>query len=129
MSLDKLTLLSDDARDAACRAVCELVDRGGGAGEIRLVDLSGKTLLVVPLDSPGFTAPRNGVALARGLPRSGRGLRDGDAVRFEVCDSAGRVAWSGKVAKPGGLGALMMRDTHISVGQLVSITEIQHKQG
>lgn len=123
-----LTLLSESARNAACRAVVELVDRGSGPGEIRLTDAAGAVLLVVPLDSPGFGAPRDGESEALGLPRSGRGIRDGEVARFDVCDSSGAVAWSGTVTRHGGDGALTMRETRLVVGQQVSLTEIRHRQ-
>lgn len=120
------TTLSNAARSAACNAVVDLVDAGGGPGKIRIKDAGAAVIAEVAFGATAFGNAANGVATANGLPLSGAGIAAAgagtDAASFDVCDATNAVIWSGGVAELG------LDNVNIANAQIVKINTCSHTQ-
>lgn len=127
--------LSDNARNAACNAVVNLVN----GGTLRLRD--GSTILCdIPLDSTNAfeDAGTSAAGVARAIgqdgenpidtdnPLEGVGEAAGEADGYQVLNSSDAVVWSGTVSGPGGGGDLVLDNPNIAVDQNVRITSFSH---
>jgi hypothetical protein len=115
------------ARNAAVDGVTGLIDAAGGAGSLQIKSAAGIVLCVVELDDPAFSPAEDGTATALGLPKQGIGTAAAGegtkATKYDVCDSSGRVVWSGDVP-----GNLMLDNTSIAAKQVVHVVSWSHTQ-
>lgn len=113
------SVLSTDARDAACAAACALLDAGASAGYVEIC--AGVTVLgTVTLDDPAMGAPTNGVASANNLPKENNAGASGTADNFKAYDSNGVLRWSGSAGDVGTEDCVLDDATVVS-GQLIRI--------
>ncbi len=123
------TTLATAARNAACDAVVDLVDVGGG-GKIRIKDAGAVVIAEVSFAATAFGAAAVGVATALGVPLTGAGIAAAGAgtvaTTFDVCNAANTVIWSGAVGN--GAGELSLNNTNIANGQAVNVTAFTHTQ-
>lgn len=117
--------LSTAARNAACDAVVDLVDGGGGAGKVR-IRASSTTLVDITLANPAFGSASVGVATAASLPKSGTASATGTADNFQVLDFANTVLWSGSAGTSG--TDMILDNASIASGQTVNLTAFTHTQ-
>src|SRR5690349_5887581 len=98
--------INTSARNAAVKAVTDLVDAGTGAGTIKIYSgsqpatpataASGTLLATVVLGDPAFSAPSNGVA-AGADPAAVNAVATGTAGWCRVADSDGNAVLDGDV--------------------------------
>jgi hypothetical protein len=125
--------LSTASRNAAAKAIGDLVDAGTGAGTLKIYSgaqpatgdtaESGTLLATVLFADPGFAAPSSGTINATD-PAAVTGVAAGTAGWFRVEDSAGNNVYDGSVTATGGGGDLTLATTTISIGVTVDITAL-----
>lgn len=125
MSTQKVTL-AVLARTAACNAVVDLVDAGGGPGKLIIRDAANANLALIDLNSPAFGAALAGVATANALPLQVVATGAGSADHYVVTDSMGQVIWTGSVGGVGSGEALELSTTMIAIGDTVRIVNWNH---
>lgn len=123
------TTLGTAARNAACDAVVDLVDVGGG-GKIRIKSAGATVIAEVAFAATAFGAAAAGVATAASTPLTGAGVAAAGAgtaaATFDVCNAADTVIWSGAVGN--GSGELDLDNVNIADGQVVTINSFTHTQ-
>ena len=119
--------LGTAARNAACDAVVDLVDVGGG-GKVVIKTAGASVLATIPTAATAFGSASTGIATAASLPLSANASASGTAATYEVQNNAGTVIWSGTVSATGGGGDMQLSTTTITSGQPVSITSWTHTQ-
>jgi hypothetical protein len=119
--------LATASRNAACKAVTDLVDAGAGAGKLK-IKASSTVLVTITLANPAFGAPSTGVATAASLPKSGVAANAGTADGYEITDGSDVVVASGSVTITGGGGDITLDNTSITVGQTVTLNTLTHTQ-
>jgi hypothetical protein len=123
--------LATATRNAACDAVANRVNAGGGAGTVQIRTGSrpatandtatGTLLAAVTLVNPAFGAAASGVA-ALADPPAVSGVADGTATWFRMLNSTPATVLDGSVTATGGGGDLTLNTTTISTGLSVDIT-------
>jgi hypothetical protein len=125
--------LSVAARNAAAKAVADLVDAGSGSGIIRIysgsqpsspnVAATGTLLATFTLNDPAFGAPGTGtVDLDTAPSLTTTGVAANDAGWFRLLDSAAAAVMDGSVTASGGGGDLIMSTITVSVGLTLQLT-------
>lgn len=129
--------ISTAARNAACDAVVDLVDSGGGTAKLQLWSgsmpgsfgdtPSGNLLAEFDLPNPCFGAASNGVATANVgsiSPTQGEAAAGaGTTVGFvRVVNANGDVVWENDSVGTGGGAQIVLNTTTISAGADVSVT-------
>jgi hypothetical protein len=123
--------LSVAARNAAGKAITDLVDAGSGAGTIEIrsgsrpaapADTATGTLLAtVTCQDPSFGTWSSGQSTYAD-PAGVTAVATGTASWCRVKDSTGAVVMDGTVTATGGGGDLTLASTSISSGQTVDLT-------
>lgn len=126
--------LNTSARNAAVKAVADLIDAGSGAGTISIYSgaqpatpataPSGTLLATVVLGDPAFAAPSNGV-VAGADPAAVNAAATGTAGWCRVADSTGAAILDGDVTASGGSGFMQLSSTALTSGSPVDITSLQ----
>ena len=125
--------LATSARDAAVKAVADLIDAGSGAGTLKIYSGSqpatpatgatGTLLATIALTDPAFGAPSTGV-VAGGDPASVNAAATGTAGWCRVADSAGATVLDGDVTATGGGGFCQLSSTSLTSGAPVDLTSL-----
>lgn len=113
--------LSDEARNASLRSVSELIDAGGAAGRLELLDSSGKTLSVLRLSFPCASRPVQGVLQFNEIFDDPGARGTGLAEKAEFIDSDGSVVLTCDVSDERGDGIIKMNSNEIAAGGPVRI--------
>lgn len=120
--------ISTAARNAAVNGVVDLVDAGGGAGELVIKTGSdpaaGTTLATIPLAATAWGSASAGSAALAGAPKSAAATGAGSAGCFRVNDSTHALIFSGAVTATSGGGDIELDNVSIAVGQTISITAL-----
>lgn len=94
--------LPNATRTAACDAIVDLIEDGGGAGKLELLSAADAVLATITLNNPAFGAAVNGVATADNDPvLSATVGTSGTATKFNVKDFSGDTIFSGTVGTSG----------------------------
>jgi hypothetical protein len=99
--------ISDAARNAACNAIVDLIDAGGGAGTLQIQKSDDTVLATLTFRAPGgggafgnAGTPSAGVAQAATITQDNATVA-GTATKFRIRDSAGTVIITGTVGTAG----------------------------
>jgi hypothetical protein len=115
------TTISTAARNAACNAIVDLLDDGGGAGKLVIQTSGDATLATLTLAATSFGAAATGVATAATISAQ-NATGTGTAAKFIATDSADATVISGSVTATGGGGDITLDSLSIESGQSVEIT-------
>lgn len=115
--------LTNAAASAACNAIVDLIDVGGGAnGTIEIWTTALGTLLgTLNMSATAFGAASNGVANAAAITGDVSADATGTAAIFLVKDKAGTEVFRGTITNTGGGGDMTMPSTSITAGQPIDI--------
>jgi hypothetical protein len=126
--------LATSARNAAVKAVTDLIDAGSGPGTIKIYTgsqpatpataPSGTLLATVVLGDPVFSAPSTGVS-AGADPAAVNAAASGNAGWCRVADSDGNTVLDGDVTATGGGGFMTLSSIALTSGAPVDITSLQ----
>lgn len=131
-----ITRLSTAARNAAAKAVGDLVDADAGAGTLKIysgaVPANGDTegtglLATVAFSVTAFGAPASGVISATD-PAAVDPSGTGTAASFVIEDASGDNVIVGDVTATGGGGALTLSNVSLAPGISVDITSFTYTQ-
>lgn len=116
------TTLTTAARNAACDAVCALVN----GGKIELLTAADALVATLNLSATAFGAAVNGVATANAIANGVAAA--GTVTKYQVKNSSNVVIWTGTVTANGGGGDLQLSSTTYSLNDVASISSFTHTQ-
>lgn len=119
-------------KNAAVKAVSDLLDAGAGPGTVEIrtgaqpanadAAATGTLLAVLTLSDPAFGAPSAGVVTANSITGDSSANASGTAGWFRAKDSNGNAVIDGNITATGGGGDLELDDVNIVAGGTVNIT-------
>lgn len=132
-----ITRLSTAARNAAAKAIGDLIDADAGAGTLKLytgtvpangdTEPTGTLLATVPFSVASYTGPVNGtITFVDPAPIVASAA--GAAGCYIVEDASGDNVFSGDVTATGGGGSLELATVSLSSGLTVDISSLTYTQ-
>jgi hypothetical protein len=114
--------LSTATRNAACKAIVDLIDAGTGAGTLEIQDSGNTEIATLTFSDPAFGDPATGTATADTITSDTDATGGDDAALFQIKDGDGTVVLSGSVGTSG--ADINLNTLTIGAGATVSITSL-----
>lgn len=109
------TTISTAAKNAACNAIVDLIDAGGGAGKVVLLTAGESEVATLTFAATAFGSATGGVATSADNIVSDSSATGGTATLISLQDNASVEVTRGSVSAAGGAGDVTVNPTNVII--------------